>query len=273
MKKIVASTLLVSLGLSLYAPTALAVDSAATQTDASFEAGGGDGPVIPTIPDNPNEPDPEPIKPVIPTPPIVDGVTLSYVPTISFGGNNKISVHETNYQAVTEKVELKNGKEYYAPHFVQIADASGADKKWSVSVKQTKNYENTDASSKLQNTRIRLVGNTLSSPTNSPLTDIQGVSKESGKNYAAIPTATESNVLTVMSTSENSQSTTGRIYASVFADNYKAQDYYTKAGEVTTLGATSSRYEGIQLNVPKNENLKAVQYSGELTWTLTAGPK
>lgn len=273
MKKIVSSVLLVAVGVSLYAPIALAdgTSSGETETNAEFTTGGPTDPTIPTTPD-PDEPDPDPVKPDPKPVPPIDGITLTHMPIISFGTDNQIAVQETNYQAVREKVTVvSNDKTYYSPSYVQVADASGANTKWEVSVKQTKNYTLANSTETLANTRIRIYGNTLTSEDSAPLTDIQGVVKGT-EGYANIPTTADNTSLTVIGTKASSQGVTGSIYSSVFADNYKAQDYYTKTGTVTTLGAEQGRYTGVQLNVPKGEKVKKGEYKGTLTWTLKVGP-
>ena len=279
MKKIITTTVLSVAGLCLLAPTALAEKSetAKRTTDAGFSVSeDGTDPVTPGGED-PIKPDPDPVPPI-------NGITLTHAPNISFGTDNKISINEVNYKALREKVTVTgNNVDYFSPHFVQVADASGGNSEWSVSVAQRDPYllKNDKVTSSLENTRIRLYGNTIVGDGSTEQSSVDkvkkvtGFVKTTGADYAAIPVSSkESGSLVVEAVNDTAAGVnggvSGEIISSVFEDDYKLSDYYT--GTASGTKGTEGRYEGIQLNVPKKEAVKEGTYEAILDWTLTVGP-
>ena len=276
MKKIITTTVLSVAGLCLLAPTALAESKTGERTtDAGFATSGdGTDPVTPGGED-PIKPDPKPVPPI-------NGITLTHAPNISFGTDNKISINEVNYKALREKVTVTgNNIDYFSPHFVQVADASGKNSEWSVSVAQKDPYKLKAGTSSLENTRIRLYGNTIVGDGSTEQSSVDkvkkvtGFAKAAGKDYASIPVASKGESALVVEEVKDTAGganggVSGEIISSVFEADYKLSDYYT--GTAAGTKGTEGRYDGIQLNVPKKEEVKEGTYEAILDWTLTVAP-
>lgn len=283
MKKSIKITALLSvLAVSiLLTTTKVQAVGVSTDTDAGFQAGGSLKPETPV--DGEKEPD---------TPPkeiegggsnegggttTIGGVTLTHVPTISFGTGNGISLSEANYQAVTEKISVPNEEanggvtEYYSPHFVQVGDVSGKSSPWKVTVLQTVPYTQgtgTNASV-LNNTRIRIYENSIVSPNQDKAAKVSGINKGSLA-YAQIPLkgSDGGEGITVISVNAG-ENVSGSIISSAFSDNYQLADYYDSETGATNTGKTESRYNGVRLNIPKGEDVQEGTYQGKLEWTFT----
>src|SRR5699024_8210235 len=111
-----------------------------TDTDVQFDVGERPKPVVPEEgPKDPEESlDEDPV-----TPPELNGVYITHLPTISFGSDNQLSAQNTEYHALMEKRTANGGTEtIYLPHSVQVADVSGSDQtKWEVTVQQEDVYK------------------------------------------------------------------------------------------------------------------------------------
>lgn len=249
-----------------------------TETDAGFTAGGAIKPETPVDGEKEKDAPPKEIdKPKGDGTTTIGGVTLTHVPTISFGTENAISLSEANYQAVTEKISISNGgsnegvSEYYSPHFVQVGDVSGKSSQWKVTVLQTVPYtQGTGANaSVLNNTRIRIYENSVVSPNNDKAAKVSGINKGS-LGYAQIPLQTKDGNEGVTVISVNSgENVSGAIISSAFSDNYQLSNYYSSETGATEAGKTASRYNGVRLNIPKGEDVQEGKYQGKLEWTFT----
>lgn len=273
-KKIVASLVLSGLVLSSGASNVYALDSAQTDTDVNFTAGDRpdpskpeEGPKDPT----PLDPDPKPL-------PEVKNVYVMHLPNISFG-SNKTALKTTEYNAETEKRTANQESEtFYMPHSVQVADLSGdSATTWKLSVQQDKAFEESTASGTpetLENTRIRIYGNTLTS-TAYAAKDLEGkvagVALDApddgfGATYSEIPVAGDTQSELVVLNNQTPGFTLNSYTSSVFASNYLEEDYTVE--KTPAVG----RYDGVRLNVPASDRSKATAYSSTLTWTLTVEP-
>lgn len=202
------------------------------------------------------------------------GIYVTHLPNFSFGTENKTSVKTVDYEAYTEERKLKGTEDvFYMPHSVQVSDVSGNEQAtWKLSVVQDNPFE--AGSSVLNNTRIRIYGNTF---TNS-LKNTQelgdnikgvevGVGEENGTaRHAVIPlTGEKEGELTVLSNTK-AGFTNASTTSAVFSDGYLAENYNPEKTPKTAA------YEGVKLNVPASDQAKAKTYTTQLTWTLTVEP-
>jgi len=280
-KKLVASLLLSGLVLS-YGSTGVYAEetSAAAKTKAETEFTAGDRP-DPSKPEegpkdpNPLDPDPDPTDPTKPKPlPEANNVYVTHLPDISFG-SNKTELKTTEYEALTEKRTKGQGAEtFYMPHSVQVADLSGnSETKWKLSVQQDGVFKTNDSTPKqLDNSRIRIYGNTLTSTAYAAadLADkVAGVAlsetDEFGA-YSTIPVKSDTQDELVVLENKTPGFTLNSYTSSVFRNSYIEEDYDA------TKTPTASRYEGVKLNVPASDQSQAKAYSADLTWTLTVEP-
>lgn len=286
MKKRVLTNLLFSVGvLGVIIPTqAFAAEeeaavqqpvTAKTETEVGFSAGDRpdpslpqEGPASPTPVDPDTDPTTNEPKPL----PEANNVFVTHLPNISFG-TNKTNPATVEYSAITEKRTKNGGAEtLYMPHSVQVADLSGSGQtKWKLSVHQDAIFKTSDATNplKLENSRIRIYGNTVTSTayTAAALTDkVTGVNlsqTDEFGTYASIPVASvDSADELVVLESKTAGFTLNSYTSSVFSADY-AEDSNT---------ADESRYEGIRLNVPSSDQAQAKPYAAKLTWSLTVEP-
>ncbi|WP_207695788.1 hypothetical protein DOK67_0001499 [Enterococcus sp. DIV0212c] len=277
-KKMLASLLLSVIVLSIGAQAASAenLESSKTTGEVGFKAGEKPGTTKPEKgpkdgedleDDKDDKGNPIPL-------PNNNGIYVTHLPNFSFGKDNKTSVKTVDYEAYTEERKLKGTEDvFYMPHSVQVSDVSGNEQAtWKLSVVQDNPFE--AGSSVLENTRIRIYGNTF---TNS-LKNTQelgdnikgvevGVGEENGPaKHATIPlTGKNEGELTVLSNTKpgfTNASTT----SAVFINDYK-EDAYSKEKTPETAA-----YEGVKLNVPASDQAKAKTYTTKLTWTLTVEP-
>ncbi len=271
-KQVLASLFVSTMLLSYTGANVLAATSAGdTEADATFTAGERpdpakpeEGPKEPT----PVDPDPDPL-------PETGNVYVTHLPNITFG-SNKTNLKTTEYNALTEKRTQDNGNvTFYMPHSAQVADLSGSNEtKWKLSVQQKAVFSTVgETPQKLENTRIRIYGNTLTSSAYAA-TDLAG--KISGVamdqtdtafgSHSAIPVATDATTeLTVLASS--TAGFTGNSYtSSVFANDYLEENFNAEKTPA------AEKYEGVRLNVPASDQSQAKAYKANLTWTLTVEP-
>lgn len=280
-KKLVASLLLSGLVLGytstgVYAETI--ADPAKTKAETEFTAGDRPDPSKPEEgPKDPNplDPDPDPTDPTKPKPlPEANNVYVTHLPDISFG-SNKTELKTTEYEALTEKRTKEQGTvTMYMPHSVQVADLSGnSETKWKLSVQQDDVFKTNDSEpKKLENSRIRIYGNTLTS-TAYAATDladkVAGVALDQADEfgtYATIPVQSDTQDELVVLENKAAGFTLNSYTSSIFKNGYVEEEY----DEIKA--ATATRYEGVKLNVPASDQSQAKAYSADLTWTLTVEP-
>ena len=278
-KKLLAGILVSSSLLGLSSTVFAATSSGVTDADATFTAGDRPGPVQPE--EGPNEPKPvdpdvDPEDPSKPKPlPETGNVYVTHLPNISFG-SNKTELKTSEYEALTEKRTTGGGAEsFFMPHSVQVADVSGNNEtKWKLSVQQSDSFKTNDTTpSVLENTRIRIYGNTLTSSAYEA-TDL--VDKLNGAaldqtdtvfgNHSIIPvTNAEGGDLTVLD-NPTAGFTVNSYTSSVFSNDYLEENYTPE------LTPEAGKYTGVKLNVPASDQSQAKAYKAELTWTLTVEP-
>lgn len=278
-KKVLASVLLSSIVLSTGVSVLAATGTPAkTKGDAGFVVGNRPDVVKPE--EGPNEPeildpDVDPTDPTKPKPlPETEGIYVTHLPDFSFGKDNKTSIKTENYQAEWEKRTRNSGAEtFYMPHSVQVADLSGANKTWKLSVTQDAAFASETSSAGLTNSRIRLLGNTFTN-SGKAATDLVGKitgvaladSDATVANYTEIPMAGESTgALDILANTE--AGFTNNTYTSAVFDTGYLEESYTPI-----LTPNASKYDGVKLNVPASDQSKAEVYNTNLTWTLTVEP-
>ncbi|ALS01369.1 hypothetical protein ATZ33_08315 [Enterococcus silesiacus] len=273
-KKVLASLLLSTFVLSVGATSASATTAPPVKTtgDAGFVKGDKpettkpeEGPKDPTVVD----PDPDPR-------PEYGGVYVTHLPNISFGNDNKTSLNTTEYKAEWEKRTKNTGaEEFYMPHSVQVADVSGnAATTWKLTVNQDAPFESADKTAKLENSRIRIYGNTFTSSAYSA-TDLAG--KISGVSLDKKDTATSAahSVIPVVGDAETELKVLADDEAGFTVNSYTNAVFDTGYLEENYTAATTpnaEKYEGIKLNVPAKDQSQVKVYTTNLTWTLTVEP-
>ncbi|ALS02538.1 hypothetical protein ATZ33_14470 [Enterococcus silesiacus] len=278
-KKILASLVLSGLFVS-YSPVTTHADEDAAKTKAETEFTAGDRP-DPSKPEegpkdpSPLDPDPDPTDPTKPKPlPEVNNVYVTHLPDISFG-SNKTDLKTTEYEALTEKRTKGQGAEtFYMPHSVQVADLSGnSETKWKLSVQQDDVFKTSGSTpKKLDNSRIRIYGNTLTS-TAYAVADlankVSGIAlgeKDEFGEFSTIPVKNDTQDELVVLENKTAGFTLNSYTSSIFRNSYVEGNYDA------TKTPTEARYEGVKLNVPASDQSQVATYSADLTWTLTVEP-
>ncbi|WP_430602295.1 hypothetical protein IGJ02_002622 [Enterococcus sp. DIV0724b] len=260
MKKYILSSFLLSIAaLTLFGHTTLAQTvKGNSKADIQFEKGELPSVVDPTDPNTSVTPSPGLSKPIETT----DGVGVTAVPFFSFGTVkvNALSQEYPIQKGMYTKGEGEDKSTYYSPQFLQVADVSGADKLWSVSVGQDAVFTSGEGKDKqtLENTRIRLYGQTITNSLQEPGKDLIGFNQSEG--YGEIPVG--STTLEVFS-SKKAGFTNSSMSSLVFENNYTEESKSTEKG-------TS---DGVKLYVPSSDKPKVNnKYTANLTWTLAVTP-
>lgn len=275
--------LLLTLGLAICVTTLggqlAEATNAKTETDAEFSSGGRPDPSKPEEGPNPPtiiDPDVDPEDPGNPKPlPETDGIYVTHLPNISFGQGNKLTAGNAEYEALTEKITQNQGAiQYYVPHFAQVADLSGsATTTWRLTVEQDDVYTaDSSSTNTLEYSRIRIYENSVrnSSYDNASVAQ-NAIGVNLSNDFAIIPVATKDTTTAPLEVAASAGAglTNNTYTSSVFINDYNEDDY----DEVKAPSA--SRYSGIRLNVPQEDQTKAEKdskYTANLTWTLSVTP-
>lgn len=247
LSSIILTTILFGAMASVDASTA----SGKTKGDVMFEQGDVPGTVDPVDPTEPIDPTDKIEPDIIET----DGIAIINAPTFHFG-TVKINPNGEEYPALQAEY-TKAGATVFGAHFLQVVDVSGNDNAlWDVSVKQDDVFK--AGSDKLDNTRIRLYGQTL---LNSELpigTDVTGFTLGSD-GYTEIPVGNGLEIL---------RSKTKGFTNSTYTSNIFEKDHDSEISDTT-----QGKNEYVKLSVPRGEKPKInASYETDLTWTLTVAP-
>lgn len=114
-----------------------------TNTTMSYQSGGG----TPVSPLDPLLPDPlKPVKPIDPTDPMgptpgtKGSLSLDFASSFQFGQQG-IGTTDATYHAIAQKYIDNDGKTKEGPNYIQVTDVRGTAAGWSLSVKQSLQFQ------------------------------------------------------------------------------------------------------------------------------------